>query len=758
MDKTLRVLIVEDTPDDAELMLLYLARDGMAPEWQRVETESHYLAALRSPPDLILADWNLPQFSGLQALQRLHQQGLDIPFIIVSGSIGEEAAVDALRQGAYDYVLKDRAGRLGSAVQRALEEKRLREERRRAEASLRQLKEFNEGIVQSVTEGIVMTDAEGQMTFVNPALAAMLGEAPEELVGRRWLALAAPDQQVAMQTAEARRAPGKMDRYEIELLRRDGARVPVLVSGRLRFDAATGTYAGALAVVTDISERRKAEAEHLRLLAQVQAQAQQIAQLMDTVPAGIILLDADQRVLMANPTGQRDLATLAGVAAGERLLHLGDLPLGELLASGQRHSPWRQIQAGQRIFEVIARPTDGSGATAGRWVLVINDVTHAHDLRQQLEQQERLAAIGQLAAGIAHDFNNILAIIALYTPLVAQSPLLTERDRERLAVIGEQTAHAARLVQQLLDFSRRAVIERQPLDLGPFLRGHVKLLARTLPETISVTLDCAPGDFIVLADSTRLQQALMNLAINARDAMPAGGSLRLTLSGQAVAPRPDLAPGPWVCLEVADGGNGISPEALAHIFEPFFTTKPRGQGTGLGLAQVHGIVKQHDGEILVHSTPGQGTVFTIYLPALVMMTAPPVPLPTVPAQLGNGETVLIVEDNPALLEAMGDTLEILGYASIGASNGHEALALLETHGERIALVLSDLIMPVMGGEALLAAMRARGLATPLVMLSGHPLEGELQDIKAAGLAGWLLKPPDVDQMGQLLAHILASRA
>jgi PAS domain S-box-containing protein len=510
----------------------------------------------------------------------------------------------------------------------------------------------------------------------------------------------------------------------------------------------------------DITERKQAEAERERLLEQVQAQARQIARIMDTVPEGVLMLHPDGQVVQANAAGVRDLATLAGAAVGERLTHLGDLPLAELLAAAAHGGPWHEIRAGQRTFEAIARPVAAGGPVTGDpavgyWVLVINDVTYAHGMRDQLQQQERLAAVGQLAAGIAHDFNNILAIIALHAAQVALAPGLAQRDRERLAVISEQTDHATRLVQQILDFSRRAVLERRPLDLGPLLQEQVKLLERTLPETIAVNLACEPGEHVVLADPTRLQQMLMNLAVNARDAMPAGGTLRLTLAGQDSAPRPGLPDGSWVRLEVADSGTGITPEAQAHLFEPFFTTKPPGQGTGLGLAQVHGIVKQHDGEIVVHSAVGEGTTFIIYLPA------EPAPVPAVAApkaatQEGGGETILVVEDNAALREAMCDLIEALGYEVVGASNGVEALAVLEARGDAIALVLSDLMMPVMGGEALLAAIQARRLNLPVMILSGYPLEGELAGLKARGLAGWLLKPVSRAQLAGLLAQVLAS--
>ena len=362
--------------------------------------------------------------------------------------------------------------------------------------------------------------------------------------------------------------------------------------------------------------------------------------------------------------------------------------------------------------------------------------------------------MGQLAAGIAHDFNNILAIIALQATMAAHSPDMMARDRARLAVIEEQTASATALIQQILDFSRRAVLERKPLDLAPLVQEQFKLLAHTLPENIQVSLVCEPDEYVVLADPTRIQQMIMNLAVNARDAMPHGGMLQISLSRQQSPPQPTLPAGPWVRLTIADSGQGIASEAMSHIFEPFYTTKPRGQGTGLGLAQVYGIVKQHNGEIEVHSVAGHGAAFTVYLPVVALaasVVAAPVAMPV----QGDGATILLVEDNAVLLEAMSDVVTMLGYTVIEARNGHEALSLLQDGQNAIDLVLTDLIMPQMGGAELLATMHQMGLTTPVVVLSGHPIEGELDELKRLGLAGWLLKPPDLTELAQVLMQATA---
>ncbi|MGB4803983.1 MAG: PAS domain S-box protein, partial [Anaerolineae bacterium] len=417
-------------------------------------------------------------------------------------------------------------------------------ERKQAEAALRESEARFRVIFERASDAIHVDNADDQILQVNPRMSELMGYSREELLTMR-----VPD----LQAPEARGQSGHVVGNELARhghatfeslnLHRSGRRIPVEVSVACIESAQGDLY---VSIVRDITERKQAEAERERLLAQVQAQAEQIAQIMDTVPEGVLLLDADGQVLLANPAGVRDLVTLAGAAVGERLTHLGDLPLAELFAAAERGGPWHEVRVGRHIFEAIARSVNANSPAAGHWVLVINDVTQARDLRDQLQQQERLAAVGQLAAGIAHDFNNILAIIALQAPLIARAPGLAERERERLAIISEQTSHATRLIQQLLDFSRRAVLERRLLDLGPLLKEQVKLLARTLPESIEVTLVCEPGEYVVLADPTRLQQMLMNLAVNARDAMPAGGTLRLTLAQQETAPRPDLPAGPWV--------------------------------------------------------------------------------------------------------------------------------------------------------------------------------------------------------------------
>lgn len=376
---------------------------------------------------------------------------------------------------------------------------------------------------------------------------------------------------------------------------------------------------------------------HSEQLQAIRTQASRMQRILDTAPGGLLMLDSSHRVTLANPTARALLKRLAAFTPDQRLTHLANEPLTDLLpraaASGSPVT-LQQQDPDPLIVEVASRPLTLLGGDKG-WVLSLHDVTQLWEQERRLQQQERLATMGQLAAGIAHDFNNILAVITLYSQMLQANPDLPRR-KHYLATIHEQSEHAARLIAQILDFSRKSVIERTVFDLGDLLQETVLLLERTLPENIRLDLDLPPGDAYVHADRGRIQQVFMNLAVNARDAMSNGGRIRVqidtvhtteptVLSGKGASTH--LPAGAWARIRVADTGPGIAPEHLDHIFNPFFTTKPPGEGTGLGLAQVYGIIKQHGGEVVVESPPGQGAIFTVFLPLSEEIAGAARPLP-----------------------------------------------------------------------------------------------------------------------------------
>ena len=338
-------------------------------------------------------------------------------------------------------------------------------------------------------------------------------------------------------------------------------------------------------IVHDITERRQTEEALRQSEAQLRDKAEQLAQVMLSAPEGVLLLDTRNHVLLTNKRADAKLARLASYDADRRLVRLGDVDLDMLLTTPPE-GQWHTLQAGQHIYELIARPVESGPVPAG-WVMILREVTAERALQAQLQRQERLAAVGQLAAGIAHDFNNIMSVISIYAEMTSEAPGLTAKERARTLTIIEQAQRATRMIRQILDFSRQSVLERQVMDLLPLLKEQEKLLKQTLPENVEIMLEAPRGEYFVLADPTRMQQLVMNLAVNARDAMPEGGQLQIRLAKLTIkdgkhSPVTGLGEGDWVRIDVQDSGTGIRPEHMAHIFEPFFTTKEPGKGTGLG--------------------------------------------------------------------------------------------------------------------------------------------------------------------------------
>ncbi len=616
-------------------------------------------------------------------------------------------------------------------------------------------------LFESVPVGIGLSTPGGRFLAYNDTMLEMIGYSKADIESVNAIDIY-QDPQDRARLVERLQKDGHVQDYEITLKRQDGTFfdanmtvTPITLSGELVF----------LTVAADITARKRAESERDQLLTQIQQQARQMQQIIDTVPEGVLLLDIQKRVALANPFGEKILADLANVQVGDTLSHLSHRPLATLLTSPPQ-GLWHEVIADQRNFQIIARPINNTietVPTTSGWVLVIRDITQQRKIEQQVQQQERLAAVGQLAAGIAHDFNNIMATIVLYAQMTSRSEQVPARVRERMQTITQQTQHATNLIRQILDFSRSTTLERQPLDLVPLLKEQIKILERILPENIQIGLGYGHADYTINADPTRIQQIIMNLAVNARDAMPDGGSFKIEL--ERITVRQDTPPAlaemgfdDWVELAVSDTGTGIAPDIVPHIFEPFFTTKEPGKGSGLGLSQVYGIVMQHDGYIDVQTEPGQGTAFMIYLPALSTDSDESVPWDSLQLVEGKGETLLLVEDNQATRHAMSESLTSLNYQVLAATSGEQALDILERHRDEVKLILSDVVMPGLSGITLLQTLRERGIETGVVLLTGHPMEEELEALRVEGLTDWLLKPPSLELLAETVARALRQHA
>jgi len=495
------------------------------------------------------------------------------------------------------------------------------------------------------------------------------------------------------------------------------------------------------------------------LVEMLEREQDRLSNLVERLPVGVILLNQEYHPVVVNTYGS-EILTLLGINEFDSgLKQLGPYSMSELIERcDDPHPAEINLDRGHpRTFEIDTRALGGENP---HWILMLRDVTLDRHNQSRIQMQDRLATVGQLAAGIAHDFNNIMATILVYSDLLRKDLALNSLGLERLAIIQQQVRRAASLIKQILDFSRQSVMERSTLDLLPFIKEFDKLLVRVLPETIRVELKFQPGVYPVHADPTRLQQVLMNLAINARDAMPDGGVLsfsinRLILKSGDIPPSPYLPSGEWISITVGDTGVGIPPEVIPHIFEPFFTTKGIGEGTGLGLAQAYGIVKQHGGYIDVQSQVGEGTRFSVYLPTLPVQQIEKPPVEYSSPMRGNGKTILVVEDDPTTLIAIQDLLEAQEYQVLVASNGKEAIRVFEQNPEVIDMLVSDMVMPEMGGLTLFDEVQNRWPMVKTLFVTGHPMGFKSKSSLEERRITWLQKPFSVPEFFCTVEEILA---
>lgn len=483
-------------------------------------------------------------------------------------------------------------------------------ERKQTESALRQSEIRYRAIVDDLVELLTRFKADGTIYFVNEAYEAIFGREGQSLVGSNLFEhLGERVGSIILKKIQRLTPENPVEVDEHEEILPDGRHVWLRWIDRGIFDE-NGRLVEVQSVGHDITNRRMAE----DLLRQSENQLNHI---IETVPEGVILLGPDNAIMRTNAIAETYLNILAPDWKNGPLDQLGNRPFKEFLQPPPK-GQWHEITIDQAVYEIIAKPVENEILNAG-WVIVLYDATEKKEIQQRIRQQERLAAVGQLAAGIAHDFNNVLSVIILYVENILRNSRLPNKTELYLQTIQQQAEHAAELVQQVLDFSRQSVLARRLVDLRPFINEMIRLFEYTLPEHIKIEFQAKDGQYLIQADPSRIQQMLMNLAVNARDAMADGGILRITLDKQKTditkpIPTQELPPGQWVTIEITDTGTGIPPDVIDHIFEPFFTTKETGQGTGLGLAQVYGIIQQHQGYIFVSTKVGVGTTFTIFMP------------------------------------------------------------------------------------------------------------------------------------------------
>ncbi len=639
-----------------------------------------------------------------------------------------------------------------------------------AESALRESEDRLELALDGAGLGVWDWDIVSNRVVFDERFVRMLGHEPGELddLLATWSSRIHPDDVAMVNRALDDHLAGRTPGYRTEhrLRAKDGSWLWILDSGRVIARDAEGRPLRAVGVHLDISARRNAEHGREEALERFTA-------LIDNLHSGVMVLSADRRIVQANRPfcdmfGLGESSGLIGeearhtatVVAQQMVSPEGFLALVENSVSAGRLETGVEIATKDgRLIERDYVPIRIDDRLVGH-LSVLHDVTSRRRLEREAVRQERLAAVGQLAAGIAHDFNNILCSIMGFTELLQTTPGLPDSAQPHLGRIAKSSRRAATLVRQIVDFSGRTVQQAQRVDFDECVNETVGFLRASLPENIRIEHEVAPGSYPLDAEPAQLKQMITNLAINARDAMPGGGRLRLRLwRGPADDPEAlcmlcgQQVTGSWLRLDMADTGTGIAPEVLPRIFEPFFTTKKVGEGTGLGLPQAVGIAAQHGGHILVTSQPGRGSVFTILLPPAEVQEQAVTskrPLP----QSGQGQNVLLVEDEPGVREALAAMLGHLNYRVTLAASGGEALARFARPGARFDLVLTDVVMPDLDGETLCDQLLRLDPAAHIVAMSGYPLGERGEELLERGVLAWVQKPISIEQLAAVVATSL----
>lgn len=614
--KLVRLLIAEDSPEDLELCLWGLRKSEIRFEAEAVSTRDEFVRKLaESSFDVVISDYRMNGWTGIDALAAVQARAPETPVILLTGALGDELAVQCLKLGVTDYILKDNMARLPSALRRAQEESALRAAEIQAIVALRESEARYRGLVDNTTYGIYRVAGDGELLFVNPALVHILGyQSEQDLL-----------------------AVGHSHGFYADPVVRD----------RVHREYSDKGYVDAV-----VEWRRK-----------------------------------DGKLISVRLNGRR-------------------------VKDPGREDPCVEV--------------------------IVEDVTERLKLERQLVQAQKFEAIGQLAGGIAHDFNNMIGAIIGWADLGIEAADPGSRGHRHFEKIRQQADRAAALTKQLLAFARRQILEPRTIDLNQVAVETLSLLENVIGSNIEIRASLAPDLAVVRADPVQIEQVLMNLCINARDAMPDGGSLmvetcNVSLDRDFCAVQPQAREGNYAVLVVTDTGTGMERATLDRIFEPFFTTKELGKGTGLGLATVYGIVTQHGGFMQVHSEVGEGTTFRAYFPVSTELPKAEKPSDAAPMERG-WETILIAEDHEALRQAAQETLAGLGYEVITAVDGEEAVCKFRENRERIHLALLDVVLPKLSGTEVSARIREENPELPVILCTGYsPDISQLDRARRCGL-------------------------
>jgi len=891
MKVPLRVLLVEDSETDADLIVRQLKKADYSVHSERVENAKDMKTALEKEKwDIVISDYMLPQFNAASALTLLKKAKIDIPFVIVSGSTDEELAVELMKTGAHDYLVKNKLVRLAQVVKRGLAEAHMRREHRPSEEELRESEEryrclaevspdtvaihadgkivyinsagvkllhavdrseligkpvfdvvhpdfrelvhqrvhgaIEQGTVQPMTEekflcldgsvidvevvsvpttfkgkkavqvvarnitdrklvievlkhseemfrGVISAVPVGlgivsnrEVQWVNDSLLHLVGRQKEEVIKKNARIFYSSDEiynLVGRQFYGELSVKGRAN-IEVDWQHKDGSILNIYLTGGAvdQHDISRGIVFAAL----DVTERKRAEVE-------LKESEERYRRLVEFSPDAIAV-HSEGKIRYANPAA----LTLLGANDASELI---GKPFLDIIHPEYRDSVHQQIIAVMRKdyslplteqkfirldgtivdVEVAAIPIVYKEKSAMQ--LVVRDISEQKKLQSQLLQTQKIQSIGTLAGGIAHDFNNILGIILAYSSLLDKSKLTPEKFSVSITAINQAVQRGAALVRQILTFARKTDILFEPMDISELIYELLSMLGQTFPKTITFSESIEKSLPFIFADRTQIHQALLNLCINSRDAMPQGGSISITAGRQTkeqiVQKFPAAREVEYVCLTVTDTGKGMDEATCQRVYDPFFTTKEKGKGTGLGLSVVYGIVQAHRGFIDVKSELGIGTTFRLFFPVPILNEQTAAAQQLVKSyEVGGTETILFVEDEELLIQMVSFLLESKGYKVLCARDGLEAVNIFLSHKHEIALVITDMGLPVMTGTDEFIKLKEIDPNVKVIFASGFFEPDIKSELMADGGCGFIQKPYDPNDILRMIRQILDKNA
>lgn len=774
------ILIVDDTPTNLDVLLNLLEAAGfkvvIAEDGERAIALAEY-----APPDLILLDVLMPRIDGFETCRRLKANPVtqEIPIIFLTAVSDNVDKVKGLNLGAVDYITKplnhdEVLARVHTHVRLQNLTKRLTEQNERLEKEIRQRQQVEEEreqafralqrsevrfrrLIESNVIGVMFSRTDGHITDANDAFLQIVGydRADLEAGNLNWQALTPPEYAPLNQAAAAELAQsGAFSAFEKEYFRKEGVRIPIMIGGALLDESQQAI----VSFVLDLTQHKQAE-DKIR----------EQAALLNITTDAILVRSLDNKIQYWNQGAERLYGWTVEEAidqnANQLLYKLDTLKQLEiaqnsLLMCGTWQGELQQINKQNKEIIVASRWTlvrDTQGQPKS--ILTVNtDITEKKQLESQFLRTQRLESLGTLAGGIAHDLNNILTpVLATAQLLQIKFPNADEQSQHLFKIIETNTKRGAALVKQVLQFARGVDGKRAIVQVKHLIYEVKQITEKTFPKSIELSTNVEPGLWLVSGDATHLHQVLMNLVVNARDAMPDGGTLTISAENLFVDEHYarmnlDASVGSYIGLTVKDTGTGMSPEIADRIFEPFFTTKEMGKGTGLGLSTVRGIVKSHGGFINVSSKIGEGTEFKVFLPA-VEASVPPQTELAHPSD-GNAEWILVVDDEAEILETTRILLETHNYHVLTANDGIEAISLCARYKNKITVALVDMMMPSMDGLTTIQTLQKINPQIKAIAVSGFVSNDKLREM--SDIKNSIAKPYTIQELLQTLQAVLES--